>query len=379
MNSDQIRHLAMRDAFAIVTLAVLLSIGARSSLAYGDSGAVYTMTNQSTGNSVLVFDRAADGTLTFAGSFATGGNGMGTGADPLGSQGAVVLDQSDQLLFAVNAGSNEVSVLAVEGDRLRLLNKVNSGGQMPVSVTVHGRLVYVLNAGGTPNVTGFIVDPLTDKLINLQDSTRDLAGGSAADPAEVSFSLDGAVLAVTEKATQTIDTYTVNRDGFAGEPIANHSSGSTPFGFEFTYHDLAIVSESGATSNALSSYKTEEEGALDLVTGSLMNGQQADCWAIVTKDGRYAYTVNAGSGTLSSYAVSPQGVLTLLNPIAATFGTGPGSAPTDPALSADGALLYVRVGGLNQIYGLHVEADGSLTPIGTVGGIPTGGQGLAAY
>jgi 6-phosphogluconolactonase len=237
-------------------------------------------------------------------------------------------------------------------------------------------LVYVLNAGGTPNIAGFIIEPWTNKLVALQGSQRPLAGGSAANPAEVSFSLDGRVLMVTEKGTQTIDTYIVNWDGTVSEPISNRSSGATPFGFEFTHRSLAIVAEAGTTSNALSSYRAAENGELELITGSLENGQRGVCWALVTSDGRYAYTVNAGSGTLSSYAASPEGFLSLLNPVA--ISTGSGSTPTDPALSRDSTFLYVRDAGLNVVHGFRVEADGSLTLVGTAGGIPTGGQGLAA-
>ena len=179
---------------------------------------------------------------------------------------------------------------------------------------------------------------------------------------------------VTEKGTQTIDTFLVDNGGFASGPISNPSSGSTPFGFQFTHRSVAIVSEAGP--NALSSYRVDENGQLELITGSLPNGQAAVCWAVVTNDGRFAYTANAGSSTVSSYAVSPEGILTLLDPAAAT--TGAGSAPTDAALSGDSRFLYVRDGGQNVVHGFRVEADGSLTPVGTTGGIPAGSQGLAA-
>jgi 6-phosphogluconolactonase (cycloisomerase 2 family) len=372
---DQIRSLVVRGMFAVAVLTVLLGMCSTTSLAEGQSGAVYSMTNQSTGNSVIVFHRAPDGTLSLAGSFSTGGNGVGTGVDPLGSQGAVVLDQSNRLLFAVNAGSNDVSVFAVDGDSLHLLDTVSSGGVRPISIAVHERLVYVLNAG-TPNIVGFAIDPWTNHLVPLWGSERSLTGGSAANPAEVSFSPSGSILMVTEKGTQTIDTYTVNADGSVSGPISNHSSGATPFGFEFTHHRLAIVSEAGATSNALSSYAAGDDGTLELITGSLQNTQHGVCWALVTGDGHYAYTVNAGSGTLSRYAVSPHGALTLLNPAVATFDTG--STPTDPALSNDSEFLYVRDAGLDLVHGFRIESDGKLTPVGAVAGIPTGGQGLAA-
>lgn len=373
MYTEQIRSLVVRGMLAIAVLAVLLGSWAPAGLADGHSGAVYFITN-STENSVIVFDRAADGTLTFAGSFPTGGAGTGTGGgDPLGSQGAVVLNASNQLLFAVNAGSNSVTAFAVNGDSLSLLNTVSSGGTKPISVAVHDSLVYVLNAG-TPNIAGFIIDPFTNHLVPLPGSERSLAGGSAANPAEVSFSLDGSILMVTEKGDQLIDTYTVNWDGSVSGPISNHSNGPTPFGFEFTHGRIALVSEAGGSSDALSSYMAEEDGQLEVITGSLLNGQKASCWAIVTSDGRYDYVVNAGSGTISSYAVSPEGFLTLLNATAAT----PGGGPTDPALSNDSMFLYVRNAKLNVVDGYRVEADGSLTPVSATGGISTGGQGLAA-
>lgn len=402
MNTYRICHLLVSSTFAFAPLGLLLGVSAQKSLAQGESlsqvqsGVVYSLSNQPTGNSIIVFDRAADGTLTLAGSYPTGGTGTGAGntfptmVDPLGGQGAVTLSPGHRLLFAVSAASNQVSAFAVDGDRLNLLNTISSGGKMPVSVAVYGNLVYVLNAGGTPNITGFTIDPLTNKLVPLAGSARPLAGGSAnppdvsfnvAGPADVSFNLDGSLLMVTEKGTQTIDTYTVNRNGTVSGPISNHSSGSTPFGFEFTHRDLTIVSEAGpplspAGQNALSSYRANENGKLELITGSLKNGQGATCWTIVTSDGRYAYTMNTASGTISSYEISSEGSLTLLDAAAASPGAG--STPTDAALSDDSKFLYVRDPLLNTVDAFRVEADGSLTPLGTTPGVPTGGQGLAA-
>jgi 6-phosphogluconolactonase (cycloisomerase 2 family) len=115
---------------------------------------------------------------------------------------------------------------------------------------------------------------------------------------------------------------------------------------------------------------------LELITGTLKNGQGATCWAIVTSDGRYAYSMNTASGTISSYQVSTQGYLTLLDPAAASAGSG--STPTDAALSDDSRFLYVRDPLLNTVDAFRVEANGSLTSLGTTPGVPTGGQGLAA-
>src|SRR6266850_6942887 len=164
----------------------------------GDNGprAVYTITNQVAGNAVAVFARAADGTLTPAGSFATGGTGTGAG---LGSQGAVTLSDDGRLLFAVNAGSNDVSVFQVGPQELSLLSRTPSGGTLPISVTVSRNVVYVLNTGGAGNISGFTVGS-TGGLTPIAGSTKSLST-AAAGPAEVSFSPDGRELVVTEKGT----------------------------------------------------------------------------------------------------------------------------------------------------------------------------------
>jgi 6-phosphogluconolactonase (cycloisomerase 2 family) len=378
MSIRSIWSFIVRSRVVAAALVILLGMASGSARAQGRSGAVYVLTNQTTGNSVIVYHRAPDGTLSFSGIFSTGGTGIGTGTnpvDPLGSQRAVVLSEDHHLLFAVNSGSNEISAFAVKRGHLQLLDTLSSGGTMPVSIAVHGSLVYVLNAGGEPNITGFTIDRSSNHLVLLHGSQRSLAGGSAAAPAQVSFSPDGSVLMVTEKGTQTIDTYTVDDDGYASDPMAHVSSGATPFGFDFTHRGIVVVSEAGP--NALSSYELEEDGGLKLVTGSLANGQKATCWAVATDDGRFAYTANAASGTISSYGVTRDGTLSLLDPTSGV--TAMGAAPTDMALSSDSRFLYVREGGTHSVGGFRVEEDGSLTPVGTVDGIPAGAQGIAAF
>ena len=172
------------------------------------------------------------------GTVATGGNGTGAG---LGSQGALVLD--DDRLFAVNAGSNSLSLLHVgRRGKVRLADVDPSGGARPISVTVHGKFVYVLNAGdaSTPaNIRGFLA--LWGQLVPLPGSTRPLSA-AAPDPAQVEFSPNGRQLVVTEKATNMIVTYEVRR-GYASGPNAQPSAGQTPFGFGFDRRGLLIVSE----------------------------------------------------------------------------------------------------------------------------------------
>jgi 6-phosphogluconolactonase (cycloisomerase 2 family) len=354
---------------AVVTAFAGLILLPQTSLAHGGSGDVYVLTNQSSGNSVMVFHRDSDGTLTFVSTFASGGNGAGTGADPLGSQGSLTLSEDHRLLLAVNAGSNSISVFGVSGDQLILLDTVSSGGTMPVSVTVLDNLVYVLNAGGAPNISGFTIEPRTNHLVPLAGSTQNLPGGVSAGPAEVSFTPDGSSLVASEKGTNLIDTFVVNEKGVAQAGVSFPANGGTPFGFVFGRDNVAIVSD--AADSALTSYKVLDSGQIHLITPELVNGGKAACWVAAPANGRFAYSANSASNNISSYAVSEDGSLALLNAAAATTNT-----PLDMAFTANNRYLYVRNGD-GTVTGFQLEADGSLTPVASAGGIPAGSQGIA--
>ncbi|MBC8728054.1 lactonase family protein [Paraburkholderia sp. UCT2] len=364
-----------RLTFLLRTIAFATALGFASiSIAQADSevdppGAVYVLSNQPSGNSVLVYSRAANGILNYEATYSTGGKGAGTGADPLGSQGSLTLAAG--FLFAVNPGSNDVSLFAVDGSKLTLLDRKPSGGQMPVSVTVKGPIAYVLNAGGTPNINGFIVDALGKRLVPLPGSQRPLAGGNSAQPAQVKFAPEGNELLVTEKGTQLIDTYYVGFTGYASKtPTPHASNGVTPFGFSITTRGYAIVSEAG--SGSVSSYEVEDSKHLTSISAAIPLGQSAPCWLVTTGDGRFAYTANAGSDSISSLRITADGTVRLLNPTAGTL-----SAPLDMALSGHSKFLYVREGN-GAVGGFRVMPDGTLEPVGSVTGVPPGAQGIAA-
>jgi 6-phosphogluconolactonase len=368
-------HRVRQLSFAVVLAAVALVFAASAS-ADDDRGrgAVYTLTNSATGNAVAVFERAADGSLSPEGTVSTGGRGTGAG---LGSQGALVLD--DDRLFAVNAGSNSISSLEVDdGSEVELEDVASSNGVRPISLTVHGPLLYVLNAGDatTPaNITGFVV--FRGELIPLPGSTRPLST-AAPDPAQIEFTPDGRVLVVTEKATNRITTYRVAL-GFASGPLAQPSAGQTPFGFAFDRRGHLIVSEAfgGAPdASVMSSYDVSRTGAISVIDPNVATTETAACWVVVTKDGRFTYTTNTGSNSISGYAIGRDGDLTLLDADGKTAVTGAG--PLDMALSRSSRFLYELSGGAGEIGAFAVNSDGSLDPLGTVGGLPAGAVGLAA-
>jgi 6-phosphogluconolactonase (cycloisomerase 2 family) len=358
-----------------LALGVALALGALAATAgpaaAAGKGAVYTSTNAASGNRVLAFDRAGNGALSPAGSVATGGDGTGGG---LGNQGALALSRGGRFLYVVNAGSDNISTFATGANGLRLLDTTPSGGDQPISLTIRRGLLYVLNAGGG-TISGFTGARGGD-LTPLAGSTEPIAG---AGPAQVQFSNDGGVLVVTNKATNTIDTFVVGADGTPGPAQSQPSEGDTPFGFDFDKRGHLIVSEAfGGTpgASAVSSYSLSGGGLLSAISPSVPDHEAAACWIEVTKNGRFAYTTNTGSGSISSYSVGQDGSIALLQQVAAA--TGAGSGPTDLAQSVSGRTLFTLLLGSAALAAHRIGADGGLVPIDLAGGVPASATGLAA-
>jgi 6-phosphogluconolactonase (cycloisomerase 2 family) len=347
-------------AIAMVVSLFALTGGSASAEAL-KPGAVFVLANTSPVNEVAVFNRASNGALTPAGTYPTGGNGM----SGLGSQGALVLSDNGHLLFAVNAGSNTISMFEVRPDGLNLLDQAPSGGVKPTSLTTHNKLLYVLNAS-SPNIAGF---EIKDKKLKAIPGSINPVGSTSG--AQVEFSPDGKVLAVTEKGTKTIDTYTVDKNGVAGGRAEYPSKGMTPFGFAFDKRGHLIVSEAGSA--AVSSYDVSKNGVVSLISASVP-ANSAACWIAISKNSRYAYSAN-GSGSISAFRIAENGSLSSLNVSAAT----PGGSSLDLGVSHDGKYLYERNGGFKRINAYSIQEDGSLTPIGNAGALPTSASGIAVW
>lgn len=336
-------------------------------------GAVYVLTNDVNANAILAYPRNSSGRLGAPARFPTGGRGTGGG---LGNQYGLVLE--DDMLFGVNAGSNEISSFRLDGASLRQADRVSSNGDLPISIAVHDKLLYVLNDGPNANITGFRVSP-DGRLIPINGSTRARsAPAGAIDGAQISFAPDGQSLVVTEKAANILVTYPVLSNGRTGDPRITNSSGATPFGFDFASNGSLVVSEAvgaAAGRSTVSSYRVDGASNLSLVTGSVANGGSAVCWIVVSRDGRTAYAANTGSGTVSTFALGSSGALSLINPTAGAVGAG--SSPSDMGLSDGARFLYVRSGATNAIVAFETGANGTLTPLQTLTGIPTGANGIA--
>lgn len=339
------------------------------------AGAVYLASNATSGNAVLIFDQLADGRLVPAGRVSTGGNGTGGG---LGNQGGVMLTRNERWLLVVNAGSHTLSVLDVQRRGLRLIDVKPTGGVQPISVTEHRGIVYVVHAG-SDNITGFRLGH-DGRLRPIDGSSRPLSS-TGVGPAQIAFSPDGDTLVVTEKNTNRIVTFEIDRDGLPGETRVQDSAGVTPFGFAFGRRDQLFVSEAfgGAESaGALSSYELDRHGELTTVSASAPTGQTSACWTVVTPNGRYAYVSNTGSGSISGYRIDFDGTLRLLDEDGRTGVTGAGSTPGDIVVTDSGRYLYNLNSGTHTVGVFRVQSDGSLTPLPFVTGLPVGTNGLAA-
>jgi 6-phosphogluconolactonase len=328
--------------------------------------AVYVQTNEAEGNRVIAFGRDPNGALRELGAYDTGGRG--DGGPHLTSQGSVTLTGDGSHLLVTNAGSGDVSVFAVGADGLSLVDTVASG-PAPKSVAEHGGLVFVLNTG-RPSLVGF---RLRERL-RLEE--RALDDGS--DPAQVGFSPDGRSLVVTDRGANAIVRFPIDEAGRLGPAQVSASSGPTPYGFAFAGDTLVVTEAFGAVKGkaAASSYRLDD-GAATPVSRSIGNGRSEICWAVVTRDGRFAFTTNFADGAVSRWAIGGDGSLTLEDAAAGVAVEGR-SGLRDEDLSGDGRFLYALDADARRVFGWSVDGAGRLDPIGSWAELPATAAGLAA-
>ena len=375
----------MKHAHRIATvlaMAAIASSAAASAKSHGDDSgsdhAVFVQTNDPAGNAIVVFDRSHDGALTRSGTFPTGGRGsraVGAPSDPLASQNSLVYDRPHQLLFAVNAGSDTVSVFRVDGDELELSQVISSGGPFPVSVAIHRNLAYVLDAGLAGFVQGFRIDD--DHLEAIEGSTRTLGLANTSppfflsSPAQVGFTPSGKQLLVTTKSFDTVDVFAVQQDGRLSAEAVRNPDAPLPFPFLFGPGELLVLATAG--NSAVATFSIDRDGSLLARGAPVSDGQAAACWIVSAHDSQYV--ANTGSNDVSQFRVRGDGSVALVN---ATAASGiPGA--TDMATAAGGKFLYVLSGTSSTVYAYAIEGDGSLGLIQTVP-VPGGAnmEGIAA-
>ncbi len=389
----------LRNLFRAAAAAALsaIAIGAAFTVpAAAEEGGhathVYLNDNTAGHNTIAGFTRNADGSLTpIAGSpFATRGAGLGS---IVGSQGSIQATADGQFVLAVDAGSNQVSALRIGRDGSLAEVKgspVWSGGVEPVSIAVHGSLVYVANegAGGVgANYTGFRLTR-TGRLVAIPRSTFALS--ATANPGDVLFNstgtnLIGIEVGTTDPSTFLIDSFTVRPDGritpAPGSPFPAQSAG--PFGSEFSPANPSRLyvsnAHAGAGNGTVSAFQVGRHGVLTPIGGSpYADNQTAPCWVEISHDGRYLFTVNTASTTISRYAIRADGSLQLLG--STPFSSGTGIRPFDARLDPSGRWLYVVDAALDAVTGFSVSG-GSLTELpGSPFSLPAGATpfGVAA-
>ncbi|MFE7123448.1 lactonase family protein [Streptomyces sp. NPDC057617] len=326
-------------------------------------GRVFVQTDSISGNKVVAYLRAADGTLHKRGVFATDGKGGALGGsvvDHLASQGSLTYDPRHNLLYAVNAGSNTVTVFSVDGERLHRKQVVYSGGTFPVSVTVHEDRVYVLNARKGGSIQGYRLTK--DGLRRVAEWNRALRLNTAATPeflhtpGQVAFTPDGSRLVVTTKmGGNSIAVFPLSPSGApAPRAVVSSKAGSAPFGLTFDRHGRLVVADAGP--NAVLTFRIEKDSDVTLLD-DILTGQQASCW--VVRAGNRFYVSNAGSNTVSGFQQTRGAHLRALG------NTPTGTGTVDSAVTPDNHFLYVQTGGVGAVDGFRINDDGSLTKIST--------------
>ena len=363
MNRPRLTALAA-TALAAATMALVPvpTASATGHPTHHSVGAVFVQTDDPAHNAVLAFDRSTDGQLTPAGSYATGGKGAqlaGAVVDPLASQGSLTLDRSRDLLFAVNGGSDTVTVFGVHGSRLDVRQVLSTRGDVPVSVSVVGDLVYVLNARDGGSVSGYRLVGRT--VVPLSGTTRQLHLTDNGNPeflqtpSQVAITPDRGAIVVGTKTHGNLLVFPLDGSGRPSASPVVTKSGAVPFALSFDRsRHLVVIDASGL----VTTYRVHDDGTLGQISSVGPTGQAAACWSVVVHG--TIYVANAGSGTLSTVA-DHSGHLTLLDATAAHTDGG----PVDVAASRGGRFIYELSGATGKIDEFRRSADGSLTSIGS--------------
>jgi 6-phosphogluconolactonase len=370
-------------------------------------GHVYTQTNSLTSNRVVIFNRYKNGSLVKAGSVKTNGTGAKSpDCSPPGpvicpfndSNGSLRLSPDGRLLFVTNGGSNTIATFLVKKNGLKLASVTPSGGGFPLSTTMHGNVLYVLNYT-TGNIKGFTVKN-NGHLKAIKGATQSVSTpGAGGHVGQIGFDPSGHTLIVSERGPSIVDTFVV-KNGVAGPAKAHAGGFPGSYGFDITSSGHVLMSDGGAPpfiTGAITSWALHPNGGLSMIetTGAdpsdpnnanPPNHGAGSCWTVITPDGKYAYVTNSTAKTISRVKLDANGHFTVLGVTAI-----PNSEfamltniPADEGFSPNGKVLYVTVpslyaGNTGRVDAWAVHGNGGLSLIGsTPSTLPAGaGSGIA--
>ncbi len=333
------------------------------------------------GNELKVFRRGPDGALTLERTLPLGGRGIQVLSDTIPASNALFLSANGRWMFAVNAGSDEITVLRMESDGPRLMGRFPSGGSLPDSIAVSHNRVFVSHCGAPGNITGFRLG-LDGRLTAIPGSTRFLSNrgqGDSTTPATLQFTPDGRQLILTEADGDVISVFTLGTNNTPSEPTIVPVPGTTPTGTAFAKDRFLIVAEAAGDrtgEGTVSSWQVLSNG-LSAITPSTATGQTATCWVAVDRTGNSAYFANYEDRNLSRFRVGSDGSLSLAEARAADLGDD--GFPTDVAISRDNRWLYVLCDTRNSVIGFRIQTDGTLQRIGEFVGAPKGSVGMVVW
>jgi 6-phosphogluconolactonase len=338
----------------------------------------FVMSNNADKNQVIKFVHTSDGTVVAKETFDTQGRGTGGVNDPLESQGSLTLSTDHSLLFAANSGSGDITVFRVIGGQLIFLDRQPSGGSGPVAVAQTQNRLYVLNQGGAGSVVGFQIG-FGGKLIPIADSTAFLSA-NAVGGSSISISPNGQTLAVVERLTNNIDTFQINPNGTLGPIVVQPSAGVGAFSGRFAPDGKLIVSETGSTLSAISSYRVNSSGTLSAVTQSLTTNGTANCWNVITPNGAFVYASNAGSSTISGFSIGQGGALTALTSSSVVASNPENATNLDITTSGDGKFFYSLNAMVGTVGVFAIQPNGTLKEVNEISGFTaaSGFNGIAA-
>jgi 6-phosphogluconolactonase len=331
---------------ALLTPLLLIAPASRISVATASNGInqdmaearsfVYTITNPDGANAIAAYERNRQtGELTFRATYPTGGLGTGSIID---SQSPLVVNAAGTFLYAVNARSNSISVMAIrkDGSLEAVGAPVASRGVEPSSLALNNDLLYVANKGDgatPPNYTGFRVG--VDGTLGRIKRRVELNIGD--NPTQVLFSRTGEKLIGLRLGGRIIDCFMVIRQNGRLRPLAQLGNQTGPFAAAFSpTNDTRLVVSDVRLPGAVS-YSVSEQGQINQITAVSNAPDRAACWIAIHNNGIYVWLANTGSSTLSLYTINDNGSLNLIgNHSTLAFGR----APFEIVLDKDSQFLY---------------------------------------